>query len=885
MPTRPPRQLAQRGRIRRATAIRAALLLLGLARLAPVASLWGATDRTVYECEYDLDDAACVECAGTPNGLEWRPRPPSCIHHVDGCCQARGINDGYEYFMKSSLARYSPGDVVSYFFPRGDMINWVEADAASGLGPPGRCVWDEDWTVEIARCRIMPPPPPSPPEPPNSPPPPSPPPEPPSLPPDEPPQPPPVPPPPSLRPSPEPPTPSPPGLPYGVGTGGSVFGFDGEAHQLAYSTRKSWGGHSDVIFGRRIVHTHSLNYTPPNFPIEPSGNGTYDDYRALVELYEATAGPSWLFNTGWMDGADPCGRPLRDANGALTGELGVSWQGAMCSPITPATVCTAGIPVCDMCLEPIPRSQCPPQNVLQVSPNCQAAAFGQLCEGDGECGTSDELNNCGQGDLQFDVYRKVAVPTPEYRLTRLYLPGNNLTGILPPHLGLARHLQRIEMYNNRMSGTLPTQLALLTSLYSLSLSNNRIVGTLPPTLFSASSWRAAECGGHLGRARTDCKPPSVLLSSNSLSGTLPSELGTIRSTQVTFHCGDGSIGASSPSTDGFNYCANMVECPCGRCCMCSCNVPRGLQVLELHRNRLSGVLPTQLGNVELAVLPTPVQPNVYGLGRSPSRLSGQLRDIALQDNRLSGSIPFELGNLTSLRDLRLQNNRLSGTLPDAVRINQSWPESYGVRGPGGPAGSFASAITPTELAVSRLRTLHLENNRLSGSVPPSMTECTSLVDLHRTFAHNLLSGSTPLELAGHGREQRFHPLSLNGVTHPGSHLPAVMRYRQFRVGIPMAFRRPGDLPYQTFEARDACMWSPNVRFRCDRQGFEVGQGGGMTYVHSGGPKSCADLITVAPYAGRWEDIPLSLENNHRPLDPRRYPNSTRGFVFERPVGQ
>ena len=205
-----------------------------------------------------------------------------------------------------------------------------------------------------------------------------------------------------------------------------------------------------------------------------------------------------------------------------------------------------------------------------------------------------------------------------------------------------------------------------------------------------------------------------------------------------------------------------------------------------------------------------------------------------------------------MRELRLQNNLLSGTLPDGVRINQSWPESYGVRGPGGPAGSFASAITPTELAVSRLHTLHLENNRLSGSVPSSMTECTSLVDLHRTFAHNLLSGSTPLELAGHGREQRFHPLSLNGVTHPGSHLP-------------MAFRRPGDLPYQTFEAHDACMWNPNVRFRCDRLGFEVGQGGGMTYVHSGSPKSCADLITVVPYAGTWEDIPLSLEYNHRQI--------------------
>ena len=92
--------------------------LLLLAQLLPAAPLWGAFERTVYDCEYDLDADACVQCAGTAVGLDWIPKKPSCIHDSNGCCQ----NDGFEYFMKSSLADYAPGRVTSFFFPRDDMI-------------------------------------------------------------------------------------------------------------------------------------------------------------------------------------------------------------------------------------------------------------------------------------------------------------------------------------------------------------------------------------------------------------------------------------------------------------------------------------------------------------------------------------------------------------------------------------------------------------------------------------------------------------------------------------------------------------------------------------------------------------------------------------------
>lgn len=156
-------------------------------------------------------------------------------------------------------------------------------------------------------------------------------------------------------------------------------------------------------------------------------------------------------------------------------------------------------------------------------PTCDVAEAGGLCEADGECGTNVELNNCGDG---YDVYRKVLLPSyiDERRVTGLKLRFNNLTGVVPPELGLATHLQQVLLNDNEISGSVPSTLRMLTALYVLSLSDNSISGTIPDLFSNGSAWVGAECGGHLGRARSDCDRPSIYLSGNSISGTLPTEV-------------------------------------------------------------------------------------------------------------------------------------------------------------------------------------------------------------------------------------------------------------------------------------------------------------------------------------------------------------------------
>lgn len=115
-----------------------------------------------------------------------------------------------------------------------------------------------------------------------------------------------------------------------------------------------------------------------------------------------------------------------------------------------------------------------------------------------------------------------------------------------------------------------------------------------------------------------------------------------------------------------------------------------ISVISLSYNKLTGVLPPELGNLS------------------------QLRGLSLSSNRLYGHIPIELGNLFELDALDLSGNELLGPIP-------------------------------AELSdLPKLRTFSLGNNQLSGSIPPALGNIRSLQTL--ILSHNQLSGDIPEEL-------------------------------------------------------------------------------------------------------------------------------------------
>ncbi len=113
---------------------------------------------------------------------------------------------------------------------------------------------------------------------------------------------------------------------------------------------------------------------------------------------------------------------------------------------------------------------------------------------------------------------------------------------------------------------------------------------------------------------------AIDLSANNLTGTLPAELGDLRSLH-SLNLAFNDLQGPIPHELG-----NLTQ----------------LVDLELGGNMFVGVIPTSLGN--LASLVT----------------------LDLQGNHLGGAVPAELSNLTALTSLRLASNRLRGALPQGL---------------------------------------------------------------------------------------------------------------------------------------------------------------------------------------------------------------------------
>ncbi len=125
----------------------------------------------------------------------------------------------------------------------------------------------------------------------------------------------------------------------------------------------------------------------------------------------------------------------------------------------------------------------------------------------------------------------------------------------------------------------------------------------------------------------------LFLSSNELTGSLPTEIGN---------------------------CINLFN-------------------LYLNDNHLQGSLPSQIG--QLAKLRGASLFNNYFQGKIPDEI-GDLKDLIalyLDMNQLTGQIPESIGRLESMVDLRLRRNSLSGTLPTELgqltQIQVRWIES------------------------------------------------------------------------------------------------------------------------------------------------------------------------------------------------------------------
>ncbi len=160
--------------------------------------------------------------------------------------------------------------------------------------------------------------------------------------------------------------------------------------------------------------------------------------------------------------------------------------------------------------------------------------------------------------------------------------------------------------------------------------------------------------------------------------------------------------------------------------------------ITLFNNNLTGVLPTQIGNL------TSVSELILGMNALSGNIPGEIGDMSnlwiinLSDNQFVESIPIEIGNLTNLAGLSIENNQLAGNIPAEIGNLTNLDRLF--LGYNQLTGSIPTEITN----ITGLRQLDLRSNQLSGEIP---AQIGSLTDLEWLFLYNnQLSGSIPVEI-------------------------------------------------------------------------------------------------------------------------------------------
>nr|POE45298.1 putative leucine-rich repeat receptor-like protein kinase [Quercus suber] len=166
-----------------------------------------------------------------------------------------------------------------------------------------------------------------------------------------------------------------------------------------------------------------------------------------------------------------------------------------------------------------------------------------------------------------------------------------------------------------------------------------------------------------------------------------------------------------------------------------------LQILDLSYNKnITGQLPSSIGNLtKLVVL------NLIGCsfaGSIPDTIGNLklLTILSLNNNSFNGPIPASIGFLSQLFWLDLANNQLEGHLP------------------------VSNATAPGLDMLLHAKHFHLENNKLSGNIPPELFN-SSMILIHLILRSNELTGRIPSSL---GLVQTLEVIRLdrNSITGP-----------------------------------------------------------------------------------------------------------------------
>ena len=289
------------------------------------------------------------------------------------------------------------------------------------------------------------------------------------------------------------------------------------------------------------------------------------------------------------------------------------------------------------------------------------------------------------------------------RLEDNQLSGDSTEGDLDFLQEMTTSLSQLTLdYNPQITGTLPDFISKLTKLEKLSISNTNMYGTLPPSLSELTELKSLYID--------DC----AFEGSMNMISSLPN--------LTHVHLEDNWFNDTIDDTF-FTTSKNLVELDVSNCSF-SGTVPghlfnlSQLRVLDMSNNELSGELPAETISAQE---------------------DSSLSFLSLHTNKLTGSIPSSIGNLKNLRTLDLSINKFSGEIPSELSNLSDLEILFLGR------NEFNESEVPVLIQnLTNLKELSLKNASITGNIPTWLGELSKLQFLD--LGENALMGSIPQTL-------------------------------------------------------------------------------------------------------------------------------------------
>ena len=435
-------------------------------------------------------------------------------------------------------------------------------------------------------------------------------------------------------------------------------------------------------------------------------------------------------------------------------------------------------------------------------------------------------------DLPIRYWHGVGADS-EDRVTALNLADNGLTGALPPELGNLSDLEFLWLHGNRLTGSIPRELGNLSSLVSLSLFDNQLTGPIPAELGNLSNLE----GLLLAVNRLTGSIPSELgklfnlkslaLFQNRLTGPIPTELERlihltnfqISDTELCLPPALASWHAAIQEKSPISYCVDSTPVFAGKT-VADQDYTRGESIGRVTLPQATG------GDGALSYSLVPALPPGLHFDPSTRILSGTpaATQAAILYTYTARDADGGLARLTFTIGVTRAVNAASDRDPLVAIYNATgganWQNNSGWLSER-PIGEWFGVGTD---ASGQVVDLHLDENGLTGSIPPQLGNLSNLEYLY--LDGNQLTGAIPAELSN---LSNLRAISLANNRLTGriprefghlSNLESIWLYRNQLTGpIPQELRNLPDLRYLVTFETELCLpsalesWHADIWFR------------------------------------------------------------------------